>query len=111
MLVIAVALVAAFISAKWLPQGNPLVTLPWGVLALLTAFITTSRAEAITLGGCLGFVASYSYLWFDNTATHTLGKTIFLMILIILPALFGLLAGMLCSWLGWLTRAHLLKIK
>lgn len=96
-------------SAKWLPQGNPLVTLPWGVLAFLIAFTAMSKGEAITLGGCIGFVASYSYLWLDNTDAHTLGKTMFLIVLIILPALFGLLAGMVCSWLGWLVRKPLRK--
>jgi hypothetical protein len=107
--VIVIAIIAAFISAKWLAQGNPLVTLPWGVLAFLVAFLSKSRREALTLGSLLGFVASYSYLWFDNTDTHTLGKTMLLVALIVVPALFGLLAGMLCSWLGWLASKPLHK--
>lgn len=73
--------------------------------------MSRSRSEALTLGGLLGFVASYSYLWFDNTDTHTLGKTIFLIVLILLPALFGLIAGMFCSWLGWLAQKLALKNK
>ena len=111
LLTVLVAILAGLVSAKWFVQGNPLVTLPWGVLAFLTAFIALNKREALVLGGCLGFVAAYSYLWFDNTGTHTLGKIMFLIILIILPALFGLLAGLICSWLGWLARKPLLGNK
>lgn len=105
LLVVIVALVAGFVSAKFMAQGNPLVTLPWGVLAFLSAFLAGSRKEAWTLGGCLGFVASYSYLWFDSSDLTT-SKVIGLVFLIILPALFGLLCGLLAAWLGWVVRKH-----
>lgn len=104
LLTAVLAIVAGFVSAKWLAQGNPLVVLPWGVLALLAAFIARSKREALTLGGCLGFIASYSYLWFDNTDHLTPSKVAILTLLILLPALFGLLCGLLCSWLGWWVR-------
>jgi len=103
-LVIIVALVVAFISAKLPAQGTPLVTLPWGVLAFLTAFIARSKKEALALGGCFGFVASYSYLWFDDTSSLTVSSVAVLIPLIIIPALFGLLCGLLASWLGWIVR-------
>ena len=104
LLTVTIAIAAGFVSAKWLAQGNPLVVLPWGALALLTAFIARSKHEALTLGGCLGFIASYSYLWFDNTDHITPSKVAILIFLILLPALFGLLCGLLCSWLGWWVR-------
>ncbi len=111
LLVLAVSIVAGFISAKFLAQGNPLVALPWGVLAFVAAFFAKSKREALALGGSVGFVASYAYLWFDNTAKLTLAKIITLTFLIVLPALFGFLCGLLCSWLGWATRTHIFKRK
>jgi hypothetical protein len=107
LLVALVALVVGFVSAKWLPQGTPLVTIPWGVLALLTTLIARSREEALTLGALLGFVTSYSYLWFDNTSPLTVSKVAVLVFLLLLPSLFGLLCGMFCSWLSWTIRMKL----
>lgn len=109
-LVIIVALVAAFISAKLLAQGTPLVTLPWGLLAFLTAFIARNKKEALALGGCFGFVASYSYLWFDDTSRLTLSSVAVLIPLIIIPALIGLLCGLVASWLGWVVRQRLAPV-
>ena len=104
LIIIVVALVVAFISAKLLPQGTPLVSLPWGVLAFLTAFIAGDRKQALALGSCLGFVASYSYLWFDNASALTLPKVALLIFLIVIPSLFGLLCGLLAAWVGWIVR-------
>ena len=101
-----VALVAGFISAKFMAQGNPLVTIPWGVLAFLCGFVGNTRKESLVLGGMLGFVASYSYLWFDNTDHLTLAKIVVLAGLIVLPALFGMLCGLIASWLGWIIRSR-----
>jgi hypothetical protein len=107
LLAIAVAIITAFISAKFLIQGTPLVSVPWGILAFLVALIAQTKREALTLGGIFGFVVSYSYLWFDNGSKLTPTKIAVLIPLIILPALFGLLCGLLCSWLGWFARTHL----
>lgn len=104
LLVGAVSLAAALISAKLLAQGTPLVTLPWGLLAFLSACIASSKKEALTLGGYLGFVTSYAYLWFDNTSHLSVTKVAILIVLLILPALFGLLCGLLLAWLGWAVR-------
>jgi hypothetical protein len=104
LVIIGVALVVAFISAKLLPQGTLLVALPWGVLAFLTASVAGDRQQALALGSCLGFVVSYAYLWFDNTSTLTLPKVVILIFLIVIPSLFGLLCGLLAAWVGWIVR-------
>lgn len=108
-LVIILALIVAFVSARYMAQGTPLVTIPWGILAVVLGLIVSSRKEALTLGACLGFVASYSYLWFDSSDL-TLAKAAFLVVLIVLPSLFGLLGGLLAAWVGWAVRT-LLKPK
>lgn len=111
-IVTIIALVAAYISAKFLVQGNPIVAVPWGILAFLSAFIAKKKNESLLLGGCIGFVASYSYLWFDNTSIpRVLSKILFLVVLVILPALFGLLCGTLCAWLGWGVKSRAAKSK
>lgn len=108
-LVIAASVVAAYISARFMAQGNPLVTLPWGAIALVAGFSSGSRKEAWALGGCLGFIASYAYLWFDDSSKITLSQGMYLTFLIILPSLFGLLCGLLASWAGWAVRRSVLK--
>ena len=57
--VILVALVAGFVSAKYMVQGSPVVSIPWGILAFCTAFFARSKREALALGGLMGFAASY----------------------------------------------------
>ena len=83
-------------------QGTPLVTIPWGVLALGIGLLARSKKEALLLGGLFGFTASYAYLWFDNTS----GKSLLLVAIIFLPAAFGLLCGLAVSWVGWTIRSH-----
>ena len=109
-LVIGVAIVMAFISAKLLFNGSVVNVVPWGILAFATSFLASSKREAWTLGGIFGFVVSYAFLWFDNTGTKTLSTILILIPLIILPALFGALCGFLAAWLGWTLR-RLLKIQ
>ncbi len=104
LVIVILAAIAGFISAKYMAQGNPLVTIPWGVLAFGTAFVAANKREALTLGSCVGLVASYSYLWFDHTGALTAAKVAFLILLILLPALFGLVCGLLCAWLGWVLK-------
>ena len=70
-LVIGVAIVMAFISAKLLFNGSVVNVVPWGILAFATSFLASSKREAWTLGGIFGFVVSYAFLWFDNTGTKT----------------------------------------
>lgn len=94
------ALIVAYISAKCMPQGTPLVTIPWGVIALVIGLYAQNKKQALLLGGLLGFVASYSYLWFDNTS----GKSFLLAAVILLPATFGLLCGLGASWASWSIR-------
>jgi len=104
-LVVSIAAVAAaFISAKLLVQGSALVAIPWGILALLCAFTASSKQQALALGGLFGFLVSYSYLWFDDTSRLTAGRAAMLILLITLPALFGLGCGLALSWLGWMLR-------
>lgn len=109
--VIAVALVMAFLSAKVLFNGSVWNVIPWGILAFATAFLALSRREAWVFGGLFGFVVSYAFLWFDNTGTKTLSTVLILIPLIILPALFGALCGFLAGWLGWIVRQAVLKPK
>jgi hypothetical protein len=103
-LVIGVAIVMAFISAKLLFNGSVLNAVPWGLLAFATSFLASSKREAWVLGGIFGFVVSYAFLWFDNTDTKTISTILVLVPLILLPALFGALCGFLAAWLGWTLR-------
>jgi hypothetical protein len=106
-----ISIVVGFISAKFLPQGNPLVAIPWGIIAIIFALYSKNKKEALVLGGCVGFIASYAYLWFDNTDKLTITKIISLALLIILPAIFGLICGMLAAWLGWIVKIRLVRAK
>ena len=108
-LVTLVAILLGFVSARWMAQGNPFITLPWGVFAFLSAYVASTKREALLFGAIIGFVASYSYLWFDNTDSLTASKVITLIVVIALPALFGLLCGLGCSWVGWLLKARISK--
>lgn len=102
--VVAVALVMAWLSANVLFNGSAWNTLPWGILVFCAGLLATSRREAWTFGGLFGFVVSYAFLWFDNRGAKTLSSVLILIPLIILPALFGALCGVLAAWLGWIVR-------
>jgi hypothetical protein len=105
--VMVVALVMAWLSAKVLFNGSIWNVVPWGILAGAAAWFAASRREAWTFGALFGFVVSYAFLWFDNTSTLTVAKVLVLVPLIVLPALFGALCGFLAAWLGWLARRAL----
>lgn len=107
LLVALVAIAMGFISGRLLFNGSVLNIIPWGVLALLTAFIALNKRQALTLGGVFGFVVSYSFLWFNNTDIKSLGQVLVLVALVVLPALFGSLCGMALAWLGWIIRSTL----
>ena len=89
-----------FVSARYLPQGNPLVTVPWGLTAVVLGTACRTRPRALLVGGALGFAASYSYLWFDDTSPLSAATATRLALVIIVPAVFGLLCGALAAWLG-----------
>jgi len=110
LVVVAVALIMAFLSAHVLFNGSVWNVLPWGVLAFASAFLASSRREAWVFGALFGFAVSYAFLWFDNTGTKTLSTVLILIPLIILPALFGALCGFLAAWLGWIVRQATLKV-
>jgi hypothetical protein len=107
LLVVLISLAMGFISGKFLFHGSALNILPWGIIAILTAFIATNKREALTLGAIFGFVMSYSFLWFNNSNIKSLGQVLVLIVLIILPALFGLFCGLAMAWFGWIVRSKL----
>src|SRR5215469_16765925 len=104
LLVFGVAVVMAFISAKFLFNGSMVNIVPWGILAFATSFLASRRREAWLFGAIFGFVVSYAFLWFDNTGTKTLSSVLILIPLIILPSLFGALCGFLLAGLGWIVQ-------
>lgn len=104
LLVIAAAIVMAFLSANLLFNGSVWNVIPWGILAFATAFLGSNRREALTFGALFGFVVSYAFLWFDNTGQKTLSTVLVLIALVILPSLFGALCGLLAAWIGWIVR-------
>jgi hypothetical protein len=104
LLVAAVAIAMAFVSARFLFDASMLNVMPWGILAFATAFLAASRREALLFGATFGFVVSYAFLWFDNTGEKTLGRVLILIPLIVAPALFGALCGVLMAWVGWAVR-------
>lgn len=91
-----------FVSARYLPQGTALVTIPWGIAALLFGAFSRSRSRtrALLLGAVFGFLASYSYLWFDDTDPSRAGKVLGVALVILLPAAFGALCGAGAAWIG-----------
>lgn len=99
-LAVVLAIVVGFVSAKYLAQGTVLVTVPWGVIALLFGVLSRTRRQALLSGAVFGFLASYAYLWFDDTSPLTPGKAAQLALLIVAPAAFGLLCGAAAAWLG-----------
>ncbi len=103
-LVVGVALVMAFISAKFLFSGSVINIVPWGILAFAAAFVASNMRQSMLLGAIFGFVVSYAFLWFDNTGQKTLSNVLILIPLIVVPALFGALCGLVLAWLGWLVR-------
>jgi hypothetical protein len=108
-LIILLAIIISFISAKFFVQGSAIVALPWGLLAILVSILVRSKREALILGGVLGFVISYSYLWFDYDGAVSFGKVVALTFLMVLPALFGLISGIFCAWIGWRLRKIFFK--
>jgi len=104
LLVFGVAVVMAFISAKFLFNGSMANIVPWGILAFATSFLASRRREAWLFGAIFGFVVSYAFLWFDNTGTKTLSSVLILIPLIIAPSLFGALCGFLAAGLGWIVQ-------
>jgi apolipoprotein N-acyltransferase len=109
LVVLVVAIVVAYISAKPFAQANAWVAIPWGILALLIAYLAKNKKESLILGGLFGFVVSYSYLWFNDTSSYTFAKIVFLICLIILPSAFGMLCGLLASWLGWTIKSKTMR--
>lgn len=103
-LVAGVAIVMALASAKLLFGGSMLNVVPWGILAFATAFLAASRRESLLFGAVFGFVVSYAFLWFDNSGEKTLGRVLVLIPLVVAPALFGALCGLILAWLGWMLR-------
>lgn len=104
LLVVFITVVMAYISAKYLFNASTWNVVPWGILAFATAFIASSKHEAWKLGGIFGFGVSYAFLWFDNTSPMNVSKVVFLAVLVVIPALFGLLFGSLLAALGWCIR-------
>ncbi|MDR2323694.1 MAG: hypothetical protein LBE60_18855 [Microbacterium sp.] len=100
----AVALAAALGlgSALWLPQGTALVTIPWGVAALLLGATCRSTRAALAVGAVFGFVAAYAYLWSDDRALPSGARLVQLALVILIPAAFGLCCGALAAWVGHL---------
>lgn len=60
LVVVAVALVAGFVSAKYMAQGTPLVTIPWGVIAF-----------------AIGLLARTKYLNYDPKGSFSLSQRLF----------------------------------
>ncbi len=102
--VTGIAIIMAFISAKFLFNGSIVNTIPWGVLAFATAYFASNRRESLLLGATFGFVVSYAFLWFDNSGTKTVAKVFTLILVVVLPAAFGALCGLTMAWLGWISR-------
>jgi hypothetical protein len=96
----ALAVVVGFVSAKYLAQGTALVSVPWGVIALLLGAFSPTRRQALLVGAVFGFLVSYAYLWFDDTSALTPAKAAQLALLIMAPAAFGLLCGAAAAWVG-----------
>lgn len=111
LLAAVLAIILGFISARFLPQGNPFVTVPWGIAAFVFAFFAVNRREAVLLGGAVGFIASYAYLWFDHSGSLSLSQFVALVLIIILPSLFGLVCGAVCALLGWIIRRKVFKFR
>ena len=101
LLVFGAAIVMAFLSAKVLFDASIVNALPWGLLAFATGFMAANGRESLRLGTIFGFVVSYAFLWFNNSGTKTLEKVLTLIPLVVLPALFGALCGLIAAWLGW----------
>jgi hypothetical protein len=100
-LVIAIALITSFINAKVGFDGFLQTAIPWGVIAFTIAFFAPGKQASLKLSGIFGFIVSYAFLWFDNRGIKSFVQIWVLIPLNILPALFGLLCGALCGYLGW----------
>jgi len=89
-------------SALWLPQGTALVTIPWGIAAILLGATCRSARAALVVGAVFGFVAAYAYLWFDDRALPSGARLVQLALVILIPAAFGMCCGALAAWVGHL---------
>jgi hypothetical protein len=99
--VIGIALIISFINAKLGFDGFFQTTIPWGVIAFAIALFAPGKRDSLNLSGMFGFIVSYAFLWFDNSSSKSLTQVLILIPLVMLPALFGLLCGILCGYLGW----------
>ncbi|MDQ4215027.1 hypothetical protein [Microbacterium capsulatum] len=99
---VVLALVLGVVSALWLPQGTALVTIPWGLAALLLGASMRRARPALLVGGVFGFVAAYSYLWADDRALPSGVRLLQLALVIVLPAAFGFCCGAAAAWVGGL---------
>jgi hypothetical protein len=100
-LVISIALVISFINAKLRFDGFLQVAIPWGVIAFVIAFFAPTKRDSLQLTGLFGFIVSYAFLWFDNQNIKSITQVLLLIPLVLLPAVFGLLCGVICGYLGW----------
>jgi hypothetical protein len=104
-LVVLCAIIMGFISGKLLLFGGSAMNVfPWGILALATSYLATSKRHAIKLSAIFSFIVSFSFLLFNNTGTTTLVQAMKLIAAAGIASLFGLLGGMLLGWFGWKTR-------
>ena len=106
------ALVTAFIFSRLtVAQGKTFANaVPWGILVfLVTTFLGTSKKDALRLGALFGFLVSYAYLWFDNRNIQSLTQVLLLVVVVVLPSLFGLLCGVALEYLGWRIRRLFLR--
>jgi len=99
---VALAAVLGVGSALWLPQGTALVTIPWGIAAILLGATCRSARAALVVGAVFGFVAAYAYLWFDDRALPSGARLVQLALVILIPAAFGLCCGALAACVGYL---------
>lgn len=99
---VALGLLLGVVSAVWMPQGTALVTIPWGVVALLLGATCRRGRIAVLLGGVFAFLAAYSYLWADDRALPSGARLLQVALIILLPAAFGFCCGAAAGWVGWL---------
>lgn len=94
---VIVALVMAFVSAKFLFGGSVRNVIPWGLLTLIWGFAATNKSESWKLGAAYGFSLSFFFLWFDKSGHTSLKQFLELVIITALASLFGAFCGALLS--------------